>query len=211
MCAKARKRMLWIEDSAHFELAETLAPVYYDGRYTVHLAETVTDAIDRLSRASEPYDAVIVDIRLPPGEHKLWQKLYALTIRNRVETQLGLVFLYWLVGKQPLGEDAGKLRKSLWQIKQASMEQKLPDVKKLRQRVKGLHNAPADVGGLAVFTVEGRKQICSHLRHLGIEVYAQKKVETPDDILLRLAEEVIASRDGGGKQYFGCKGGANHV
>jgi len=91
----AIQRVLWIEDSANFELAELLGPVYYDGGYILDIAESASEATELLSLPPESpntalYDAIIVDVRLPPGHHALWQKLYKQTVRGTVETQLGL-------------------------------------------------------------------------------------------------------------------------
>ena len=49
-------------------------------------------------RAKE-YDAVIVDIRLPPGIDPEWRKLYQQTGFDRVHAQLGLKLLRWLLTK----------------------------------------------------------------------------------------------------------------
>lgn len=182
-----RKRMLWIEDSARFELPEQMAPVYYSGKFIFHLAENVVDGINHLRSAEsggKPYDVVIVDIRLPPGEDKVWYDLYKRTIHSQVESQLGLILLYWLfendlTGKlvdfrRPGNQRAGK-----------DIEERLS---KLREN--GAYPPHVDKKTVAVYSVESPLLICPHLEHLGIKVYAQKSIDTPDDILLKLARAV---------------------
>ena len=89
--------VLWIEDSARFELRNLVGQLFFGGKYEFNLAEDVTSAIDHL-RAQE-YDAVIVDIRLPPGIDPEWRKLYQATGFDRVHAQLGLKLLRWLLMK----------------------------------------------------------------------------------------------------------------
>ena len=183
-----RKRMLWIEDSARFELVEQIAPVYYSREYIFHLAENVVDGINHLrsaKRKGKPYDVVIFDIRLPPGEDKVWQDLYKRTIHSQVESQLGLILLYWLFEgdltgnlanfKRPGNPDAGK-----------NIEERLAEL-----RDNGARPPHVDKKTAAVYTVERPGLICPLLNYLGIKVYAQKSIDTPDDILLLLARAVF--------------------
>lgn len=88
-------RVLWIEDSARLELASLAGPVYYRGTCDLTLAEDVTVAVQCLQ--SQPYDAVIVDIRLPPGRDPQWRTQYQRAGASKVTAQLGLKLLSWLV------------------------------------------------------------------------------------------------------------------
>lgn len=89
-------RILWIEDSARYELTELLGPVYHARKYRVTLAEDASSAMDYL--LSYDFDVVIVDIRLPPGSHQAWQDLYEDAKRGQVKAHLGLQILQWLFG-----------------------------------------------------------------------------------------------------------------
>ncbi len=89
--------ILWIEDSARFELRNLVGPLYFSGKYDFNLAEDVTSAL-YLLRTKE-YAGVIVDIRLPPGIDPEWRKHYQQTGFDRIHSQLGLKLLYWLLGK----------------------------------------------------------------------------------------------------------------
>lgn len=92
-----KPRVLWIEDSARFELKNLVGPLFFSGKYDFSLAEDVTTAM-QLLRVKE-YDAVIVDIRLPPGIDTNWQKHYRQSNADKVHAQLGLKLLRWLLAK----------------------------------------------------------------------------------------------------------------
>lgn len=93
-----KPRVLWIEDSAQFELASLVGPIYYDGNYDLDIAEDVTKAI-RLMSAIQ-YDVLIVDVRLPPGIDHHWRKLYERAGSDKVRAHLGLRLLGWLLNKE---------------------------------------------------------------------------------------------------------------
>ena len=90
-----RPKVLWIEDSARFELSNLTGPVYFSGKYDFHLAEDVTTAVQFLMVKS--FDVVIVDIRLPPGTDSCWRELYKRANSGKVQDQLGMRLLLWLL------------------------------------------------------------------------------------------------------------------
>lgn len=92
-----KPRVLWIEDSARFELRNLVGPLFFSGKYDFNLAEDVTTAVHFL-RAKQ-YDALIVDVRLPPGIDATWRKLYQQTGFDKVHAQLGLKLLRWLLAR----------------------------------------------------------------------------------------------------------------
>ncbi len=92
-----KPRVLWIEDSARFELRNLVGPLFFSGKYDFSLAEDVTSAMQFL-QANE-YDAIIVDIRLPPGIDPAWRELYQQTGFDKVHAQLGLKLLRWLLAR----------------------------------------------------------------------------------------------------------------
>jgi hypothetical protein len=91
-----KPRVLWVEDSARLELRNLTGPVYFSGKYDFNMAEDVTTAVNFLK--SKAFDAVIVDIRLPPGIDSSWRTLYQRASSDKVQAQLGLKLLYWLLG-----------------------------------------------------------------------------------------------------------------
>lgn len=154
-----KSRVLWVEDDARFGLAQLAGPVYVHGGYDLVVASDVSTAIARLSR--ENFDAVIVDIRLPPGEDRAWIELYGRERRNKVRARLGLQLLYSL-----LGHPGARVH--------------------LKQRPGWL--AP---GKLGVFTVESRSEIEEDLKALGVRVYEQKRADLPDTVLLDIIKEIL--------------------
>jgi DNA-binding NtrC family response regulator len=67
-------KVLWVEDSARLDLPHLAAPIYMDGNYDLVVAETVSDGIAHIQ--NENFDAIIVDIRIPPGDDPRWIKQY---------------------------------------------------------------------------------------------------------------------------------------
>jgi len=60
-----KTKVLWVEDSARLELRNLTGPIYISGEYDMNLAEDATTAVRYL--LTKEYDAVILDMRLPPG------------------------------------------------------------------------------------------------------------------------------------------------
>ena len=89
------KKVLWIEDSARLELANLTGPIFFRGTCDLTLAEDVSTAVRLLQ--TERYDALVVDIRLPPGRDAQWQRQYQEAGASKVTAQLGLKLLSWLL------------------------------------------------------------------------------------------------------------------
>ena len=94
-----RSRILWVEDSARYEFSELLGPVFFKRKYWLNLAEDVSAATHQL--IMQCYDALVVDVRLPPGSEPAWQQLCKEAGRDKIKAQLGLRLLDWLL--QPGG------------------------------------------------------------------------------------------------------------
>ena len=94
-----RPRALWIEDGARSELSHLSGPVLYDGRIELVLAEDLTTAVEYL--LEEEFEAVIVDVRLPPGDDPHWKELHRRAGRDKVHAELGLQLLRWLLEEGP--------------------------------------------------------------------------------------------------------------
>ncbi len=82
-------RVLWIEDSARFELRNLAGPVYISSKYHLQHADDVTSAIAYVQ--NHVYEVLIVDIRLPPGSDSHWRRM------NGGSEKLGIQLLYWLL------------------------------------------------------------------------------------------------------------------
>jgi len=88
-------KVLWIEDSARLELVNLTAPIFFQQTCELTLAEDVTTA-SRLLLAKR-YDAVVVDVRLPPGHDERWRSQYQMAGASKITAQLGLKLLAWLL------------------------------------------------------------------------------------------------------------------
>ena len=93
-----KTKVLWVEDSARLELRNLTGPIYISGDYDMNLAEDATSAV-RYLRTKE-YDAVILDMRLPPGIDDYWIKVYRDRGEDKAYARLGLELANWLfIGK----------------------------------------------------------------------------------------------------------------
>lgn len=155
---KPRYKILWVEDGALFDLAYLAGPVYMDGRYELTVAQNITEAVELLQR--DEFQAVIVDIRLPPGEDQHWNELYKMAGRQKSVAHLGL-----------------KLLRSILGSKNAEI--------KLEKCPPWL--TPDKVG---VFTVESYSELHTALDELGIQVFQQKKASLPKTILYDLIKRL---------------------
>lgn len=157
----SRLRVLWIEDSARYELSELAGPVFQSRKYVLNLAEDATTATHHLM--TNQFDVLIVDMRIPPGDNPTWQRIYQKTGKDKDKAHLGLHILRWLLD----GRDNADL---------SSLGQPPTWVTPKR---------------IAVFTVESKDQIHQELEKLEIENYEQKRATRPDTALLDLIERVL--------------------
>lgn len=89
-----KTRVLWVEDSARLELRNLLGPVNISGEYDLVLAEDATSAMRHLQTME--YDAVILDIRIPPGVDQYWIRLYHEREDDKAVARLGLELAKWM-------------------------------------------------------------------------------------------------------------------
>ena len=89
-----KTRVLWVEDSARLELRNLLGPVNINGEYDLCLAEDATSAMRHLQTAV--YDAVILDMRIPPGVDEHWIRLYRERDEDKATARLGLELAKWM-------------------------------------------------------------------------------------------------------------------
>lgn len=156
---KQKKKVLWIEDGSRYDLADLAAPVIMDGGYDLDVAEDASEGIAKLFETE--YDAVIVDIRIPPGNGEAWVKLYERSGKEKVSARLGRHFLYSILGH-----------------KEAEI--------RLDERPKWIK--PEKIG---VLSVESHLELNGDLNNLTISVYYQKQANTPEDILLTIIKDIL--------------------
>jgi hypothetical protein len=157
-----KTKFLWIEDNARTDLVHLLTPIYMDGRYDPIIAPTVAEGIYQM-RKSE-FAAVVVDIRLLPGNDPEWKALYIKKGADKGTARLGLFLLYSLFSPR------------------------LDDLKVRDDRLKWVK--AARFGVLSVEDLYSR-ELSEALRSFGITVFEQKTTRTPNDKLLKMVERLM--------------------
>jgi CheY-like chemotaxis protein len=93
-----RKKVLWIEDDAFNELGMLATPVHLTGEFELDYALSATEAIDRLQGGD--YDAIVVDVRIPPGDDKRWIDIYYNAGASNKAARLGVWLLQDILGHE---------------------------------------------------------------------------------------------------------------
>lgn len=157
-----KRNVLWIEDGAHGEMSELAGPFNTRVNYHLVIAVDASEGISYIMQAE--FDAVIVDIRLPPGDDEAWIDIHNSFGENQNASRLGLLVLRSLL----------KPRES--EVKHKHVP---PWVR-------------AELFG--VLTVENQSEVEGDLRRLGIdiEVFRQKTRRSSENMLLELTERVLA-------------------
>ncbi len=151
--------VLWVEDSARFELANFMGPIYASRKYELTLAEDATAATRYLHTIK--FDAIIMDIRIPPGRDRHWSALYQRAGSDKTTAQLGLVLLTWLLRHDYFNSNG---------------------------LLKPIPVKPSQVG---VFSVEGELEIGRQVKDLGISVFLEKRPGLRDTTLRELIDTVL--------------------
>ncbi len=92
-----RKAVLWIEDGATAEVRYLAIPVYNSRKYDLTIALNISDAITALQ--TKLFDAVIIDIRMEPGDTEPWKTLHFKAGNDKGNSRLGLKLLHSLFRK----------------------------------------------------------------------------------------------------------------
>jgi CheY-like chemotaxis protein len=191
---QVKKRVLWVEDSARFELASVLGPIFASHRYDLTLAENASTAAEYLRRRQ--FDAIIVDIRLPPGPHRYWRSIYKDAGSDRTNAKLGLALLSWLLASgqgdetgNGQGDEKGNGQGNGKRNGKRSSKPARPgdDSAPLRP---AWQIPPAQIG---VFSVENRGEIGGDLQAMGVSIQHEKRPGLPDTILLDIVTEILGS------------------
>jgi len=151
--------VLWIEDGAFVEIPNFTGPVTIIRKYALSVAVDVSNAVKQIQ--STEFDAVIVDIRIPPGADPDWENFYNKLIYNKINARLGLQLLFSL-------------------LKPEAAAVKLKNVPSWVSPVK-----------FGVFTVEGKKEVMADLDKLGVAFFKQKRTGMSNKALLELIEAII--------------------
>ncbi len=154
------KRVLWIEDQAFEDAQDFSGPVNTSGEYRLEVAEDASAAVRALAKG--PFAAVIVDIRIRPGNDQEWVDLFQRRGGNKVRARLGRHLLYSL-------------------LKPAAAEVKLKSVPKWIKPE-----------GFGVLSVEGRGEVSGDLHQLKVSNMETKTAETPKTALLDMLNRITS-------------------
>lgn len=92
------KKVLWIEDDAFNELARLATAVHFEADFDLQYAVSATEAMDKLCGCE--YDAVVVDVRIPPGDDPRWAALYYKAGADNKAARLGVQVLQNVLGRE---------------------------------------------------------------------------------------------------------------
>ncbi|NPA06229.1 MAG: hypothetical protein GXO54_02360 [Chloroflexi bacterium] len=175
-------RVLWMEDKAGHELAMVASAVYLDGRFALDFATDASEALHLLALTDQeryPYQILVVDLDLPPGEQQDLIEVYQEVHHQGRTPMLGLYLLeYLLAGEGPLHQRV--LQKPDSPLSWA--------LNLLRKNIRN-QTPPPRIGVFSIYA----EMTKDRLRQLGLEddVIIQKRVGMPRyellNLLIRLA------------------------
>ncbi|MDQ1351028.1 MAG: hypothetical protein QG657_1330 [Acidobacteriota bacterium] len=155
------KKILWIEDEATADMRNLAGPLYDSGQYDLVVAFNASEG-ERQMMKSE-FDAVVVDIRIPPGSDQRWIKLYSQSGQNKIMARLGLQLLYSLLK---------------------------PEMARVKLDSRPTWITPERFG---LLTVETRKEVEEDLKNLHIQVSREKTEKLPFNTLVEIIEDVLTN------------------
>lgn len=157
------KKILWIEDEATGDMRNLAGPLYDGGQYDLVVAFDATEGVRQMMKSE--FDAVVVDIRLPPGSDQRWIELYYQFGQNKPMARLGLQMLYSLLKPKHDGVTHDLI--PAWIT---------PD-------------------RFGLLTVEGKEEVEGDLKNLNIQVYKQKAETLPFTALLDIVKDILDNRN----------------
>jgi hypothetical protein len=155
-----KSNILWIEDSAFVDLRRLAGPVCANSEFNLDVCLNAADAMDTLMK--KKYSAVIVDIRIPPGNNQHWIDYFNERGSNIKAARLGIQLLYAFLDTPDPKLHLGNLPKQDWIM--------------------------GDRFG--IYTVESYNELVIDLINLKIRVFHQKMTPTPRRMLLDIISEL---------------------
>jgi CheY-like chemotaxis protein len=95
-----KRKILWVEDGAFSDLTYLAGPLYASGDYSLVIASDASQGFRYLKE--KEFDAVIMDIRLPPGNDPYFVNLYNISRESKNAARLGMAVLERVL--KPSGE-----------------------------------------------------------------------------------------------------------
>lgn len=158
--------ILWVEDDATYNLQYIASPVVMNPRYDLTLAITASEAIHFLQRRQ--YDALVFDLRLPPGKQQEWVRLDQKLGQLMEPPRLGLHLLYNLYSPRNNGHSIH-----------------LPVLP-----------PPPPIHQVGILSVDAWEDVADGLVQLHFHQtnYRQKRAGMPSNILLQLVQDILGSK-----------------
>ncbi len=153
-----KKRVLWIDDTEDSMMDPLATTVIINRNYELTISPDASDAQRLL--CSEEYDAIIVDLRIPPGDDKEWISLFLKFRRGKLAGELGLELISSFVN---------------------------PEKSLIKQKVIPAWISPHKFG---IFTVISKSDIENEVNRLGVRVYFQKTAHCPRDLIIKITEAI---------------------
>lgn len=95
-----KRKILWVEDGAFSDLIDTVGPLYASGDYNLVVAPDASQGFRYLME--KEFDAVIMDIRLPPGKDPYFVNIYNVSGESKTAARLGMAVMERVL--KPSGE-----------------------------------------------------------------------------------------------------------
>lgn len=152
-------RILWVEEAAQTDYAYWIAPLFIAGCYDIHIAEDTTKAAQLI--LSKPFDVILVDIRLPPGEDQPWIDLFNSGKSEKYAARLGMALI-----------------KSILCIENAPVKLQVPPGWVTRQKI-------------GILSVESRSSLQVDLADVGEIIHQHKSTQVSETILLDLVNKIL--------------------
>jgi hypothetical protein len=143
------------------EASRFTGPVYTNGRYDLVIALDASDGVHRVLETE--FDAVVVDIRIEPGNDPDWISLWNQLGKDKIQARLGIHLLYSFLNPAEAMVKLGVI--PVW-------------------------ISPVRFG---VLTVESYREVEQDLKKLDILAFNQKTANTPKTTLLELIEKIVAA------------------
>lgn len=184
-----KKSVLWIEDDAAYNLDYLASPLIMNPRYDLVLAANISEALHSL-RSRATYDAIVFDLRVPPGNQANWKALHQELSQARTAAQLGFYLLLGLLDlRHPMHH---------------KHDLQIPPLLKGRVNVQNIGIMSVDVSSTILHELrdmrvrDAQQSVMLNLqsRVESTSFYKQKQVGMSNRSLLELVKAII---DGGGE------------
>ncbi len=159
-------QILWIEDEADTSLLEFRTKLEMNFDYNLEVVRTASDAILQLKE--NVFHAIVIDVRIPPGEEESWSKLYIDGKNGLQFEQLGIHLIHEILKHDSIvhkdNQNAKKIGifsiEQINDIQEISIEKKIwESVKKVKYLYKKEAEQPEDFEDFIKTLIENSKSV----------------------------------------------------